>query len=286
MKATEYFDRQTKEGIQLAIQLSTEAIKLDSYYAQAYYSKATALAVLYRGYDQTPALLDEAETLCKEALTIKPDLFWIYQPLSMIYMLRGQLDEAEEVAEEYIRKAPQDFYSHFALGFFYENTLQYAKAIEPYEEAVRLVSNSLACLVNLVNCCEVAGKAEKCGHWARATLPLVERHLKLHPDDETMRVWYATILFLSGKTEEAYSATLKLTNLKDSVSLYNTANIFRRLGDLPEALRTFRKSIEAGFRSIHHLKEFLTDEKEGIPSLAGTTEYEEVKRMVEKLSEP
>jgi hypothetical protein len=79
---------------------------------------------------------------------------------------------------------------------------------------------------------------------------------------------------------------MKLTDLKDGSSLYNTACLFGLLGDRPEALRTFRKAVEAGFRSIRHLKEFLTDAKEGVVALAGTPEYEEVKRMVEKLSEP
>src|SRR5207244_1856997 len=106
MKADEYFDRQTKEGYQLAIQLYTEAINLDPEYPQAYQFKANVLAQQYRLYDRTPALLDEAETLCKEALRLKPDLFGVYVPLSQIYMHRGQLAEAEEAALEFIRKAP------------------------------------------------------------------------------------------------------------------------------------------------------------------------------------
>src|SRR5665213_2028448 len=109
MKASEYFNRQTKEGIQLAVQLLTEAIKLDPAYARAYQYKANALAELYRNYDRTPALLDEAETLCKEALRLKPDLYTVYYPLSMIYIHRGQFDEAEEAAREYIRKDPQNY---------------------------------------------------------------------------------------------------------------------------------------------------------------------------------
>ena len=44
MKALEYVNRQTKEGFQLAVQLITEAIKLDPGYARGYYVKAEALA--------------------------------------------------------------------------------------------------------------------------------------------------------------------------------------------------------------------------------------------------
>ncbi|HET6400869.1 MAG TPA: TIR domain-containing protein [Candidatus Kapabacteria bacterium] len=286
LKAREYFSRQTKEGFQLAVQLLTEAIKLDPEYARAYQLKALAVVALYRSYDRTPAFLDEAETLCKEALRLKPDLFAVYYPLSMIYMHRGQLAEAEEAVREYIRKDPQNSNSHFALGFFYNGTGQPAKAIAPYEEAVRLNADSLAILWNLVENCYDAGEREKCCHWATVALPIFERHFKLHPDDEKVRMAHAVLLFHSGRTEDAHAAAMQLTNLKDGGSLSNMAGLFGKLGDKTEALRTFRKAIEAGYRNIRELKEFLTDEKEGIVSLAGTPEYEEVKQMVEKMSEP
>ncbi len=154
MKANEYFQRQTREGFQLAVELCTEAIKLDPGYALAYQFKAYGLAAIYRAYDQTPALLDEAETLCKEALRIKPDLFAIYSPLSQIYMHRGQLAEAEETAREFIRKDPQNYSSHFTLGFFYGNIGQPAKAIAPYEESIRLKPDDLQSLWNLVVVCD------------------------------------------------------------------------------------------------------------------------------------
>jgi len=283
MKADEYFARQTKEGFQLAVQLFTEAIKLDPGYARAYQAKANALATLYRNYDRTPALLDEAETLCKEALRLKPDLFDVYNPLSQVYMHRGQLAEAEEAARDYIQKDPQNFVSHFTLGFFYMESGQYAKAIAPYEEAVRLKPDNLSTLFNLVNNCHGAEEREKCGHWARVAQPYYERHLKLHPDDEVKRVSHANLLQWGGRSEDAYAAAMKLTNLKDGVSLFNTACLFGRLGDPSEALRIFRKAIEAGLRDIRVLKEFLTDENSGVFALQGTPEWEEVKGMVEAL---
>jgi adenylate cyclase len=283
LKADEYFNRQTKEGFQLAVQLLTEAIKLDTGYAQAYRYKADALTGLYRLYDPTPALLDEAERLCKEALRIKPDLFPVYKPLSQIYKHRGQLNEAEEATREYIRKVPQDYFSHFTLGFFYDGIGQPSKAIAPYEEAVLLKPDYLPGLWNLVASCDAAGEREKCAHWAGVALPRIERYLKLHPDDEGKRVDHALLLLWSGRTGDAHAAAMKLNNLKDGTSLFNTASLFAKLGDLSEALRTFRKAIEAGFRNTRYLKEFLTEEKDGIVALAGTPEYEEVKRMVEQL---
>jgi adenylate cyclase len=283
LKAIEYFLRQTKEGFRLADQLFTEAIKLDPGYAEAYRFKARALAGLYRNYDRDPALLDEAETLCKEALRLNTDLFAVYSPLSNIYMQRGMLAEAEEAAREFIRKDPQNYNSHFTLGFFYANTGQSDKSIAPFEESVRLKPDNLPALFNLANNCDGAGEREKCVHWATVALPYYERYLKLHPDDENRLVSHANLLQWSGRTEAARAAAIELKNMKDGNSLFNIAALFGRLGDTSEALVTFRKAIEAGFKDTRHLKEFLT---EGIVALAGTPEYEEVRGMVEKLSEP
>ena len=284
LKADGYFNRHTKEGYQLAIQFLTVAITLDKGYARAYSLKANVLTNLYRNYERTPALLDEAEVLCKEALRLNTALFEIYFPLSMIYMHRGQLIQAEDAALEYIRRDPQKFFGHFSLGFFYWSADQPDKAIAAFEEAIRLKPDHLTSYFNLVNNCDAAGQREKCIRWGAVGVSYFERHLKLHPDDESKRVQHAALLLMSGRTDEARVATMNLSNMKDGGSLYNTACLFARLGDPAEALRTFRKAIEAGYRNIRNLKEFLIDEEDGILALQGTQEYEEVKRMVEEMS--
>ena len=283
MKAIEYFNRQTKENRYLAMQLLTEAIRLDPAYANAYQFKATALAGVYRSYDRNPALLTEAELLCKEALRVNPDYAPAYGPLSMIYKDQGKLDEAEAAAKEYTRKAPGDSRSHFALGFFYAETGQPANAIAPYEEAVRLKPDHRGTLYNLVVTCHAAKEMEKCRLWALSAIPIEERHLRLHPDDEGSRMHYSIFLNMSGRTEDAHREALILKNARDAVTLYNTACLFGGLGDKLEALSTFRKSMEAGYGNIHLMKNFLTEEYVGVVQLVGTPEYEEVKRMVEKL---
>jgi hypothetical protein len=91
------------------------------------------------------------------------------------------------------------------------------------------------------------------------------------------------MLFMSGNIKAAHLEASKLTNLKDGDSLYNTACLFSKLGDARQALRTLKKSVETGYRNVDMLADFLSDEKEGIVALAGTTEYVELKTMVEKL---
>lgn len=281
LKAGEYFSRQTMEGFRFAVQLFTEAIRLDPGYRQVYHSNALALIALYSRYDRDPGLLDEAEKLVKEGLKLSPTLNGLYNPLSLIYMHRGQLAEGEEAAKEYIRKDPQNWHSHFTLGFFYLESGQPSKAIAPLEESVRLRPDNLPTLWNLVGVCESADEREKCAHWAEVTLPLVERHLKLRPDDEGWLVFHALVLLWSGRAEAARAAAMKFKQTKDGGSLYNTACLFVKLDDKWEALGTLRNALEAGFKNTRLLKNFLA--LDDIASLAGTPEYEEVKRMVEKI---
>ena len=279
LKGREYFLRYTKEGFRLALQLFAEAIRLDPGYAEAYQMKANVLTAQYEGYDREPALLNEVEFLCKEALRLKPDLLTVYYPLSHLYLHRGMLADAENIAKEYIRKAPHSSLSYSTLASFYNSTSQYAKAIAPLEESVRLRPDQTI-LWNLVIACDAAGEHEKRDYWAEVALPEVERYLKLHPDDEHKIAYHAALLAMTGKTEAAHEAAMLLTSLKDGGPLFNAAHLFIKLGDTPEALATFRKVIEAGFKNIRLLREFLTYE---LAPLAGTLAYEEVKQMVEEM---
>ncbi len=293
LKAGEYFARQTKEGLQLAAQLNSEAIALDPAYANAYQFKANALASLYRVYTRDPALLEEGLALINKARRLKPDLWAAYHPLSYILMLQGKDTEAEAAAQEYIRNAPGDFGGHFTLGFFYWSTGQDAKAIAPYEEALKRKPERLATLWNLVVACNGAKEdandrsfAEKQKHWAEIAIPVYEKRLKLFPDEENNRVQHAVLLHFAGRDDEARAAARKLDDLRDGAALYNTACLQCLLKDYSAGILTFRKAIEAGFRSMRVIKSFLDDEEDGIGTLKGTPEWEAVRELVEKISAP
>jgi adenylate cyclase len=283
LKASEYFARNTKEGFQLAVQLYSEAIRLDPAYAQAYSGKANALAALYRSYDRDPHLLDEGLSLTQEAKLLKPDLPGINRPLSYILMLQGKWEEAEQAAQDFVRGARQNFNSHFSLGFFYGNIGQYAKSIAAYEEAVKLEPDNLPTISNLAIACNGAKEEEKQKQWALIAIPKYEKYLKLFPDDESKRVDHAVLLHFAGRDEDARAAARKLDDLRDGISLYNTACLHCLLKDYSSGVATFLKAIEAGYRNIRHLKLFLEDEQDGISTLKGTPEWEAVQEMVNKL---
>jgi len=283
LKGNEYFARATKEGYELAIQLFDEAVKLDSDYANAYLGKADVLANLYRNYVRDPALLDEGQNLIAGALRLNSDLWRAYGALSHILLLQGNLEDAEQTAIEYVRNAPDDFRSHSALGFFYYCTGQNAKAISPYEQSLKLNRAQLSTLFNIVYSSSQAGEENKQELWSEVAIPFFERHLKLFPDDDSYRVFHAGLLHFAGRDDEAKDTLRKLENLKDGFALYNTACLQCNLKDYGTALKTFHKAIKAGFRNMQCIDEFLNNEDEGIGTLKGTPEYEEVKLMVQNM---
>ncbi len=283
LKADEYFDRVTKEGFQLAIQLYSEAIKLDPGYANAFVSKAGALAELYRGYIRNPELLKEGMLVVTEALRLKSDLWNAYGALANILQLQGRIDEAEHAAKTYLQNAPESFRSHAGLSYFYKNTGQDLKALPYSEQAVKLNPQDLTSLWNIVIGYHGAEQSAKVRHWSEVAIPLLQRHLKLFPDDENKRVHYAALLHFARRDDEALSATLSFDNLKDGGALYNAACLQNELGCYDAGIKTFRKAMEAGYRNIYILKKFITDQETGIGKLQGTPEHEEVRELVEKI---
>lgn len=282
LKATEYFDRNTKEGFELSAQLMSAAITLDKGYAHAYGGKANALVFLYRMFVRDARLLDEALLLIREALRLKPDFWKAYYPLSQILLSQGKLEEAESVVNEYVRHAPAEYLSHGSQGVLYEQIGQYSKAIASYEEALKLNPNNLVTYLNLVLTCNRAREVKKKRDYAFGAIPKYEQYLKLFPNDEHKRVSYAILLHYAERLDEARAVAGTLGNLTDGAALYNLACLQCVMHDYSEGLATFRKSIEAGYRSLNSAQALLHAEKEGFGTLKGTPQWELVRQLVEK----
>jgi adenylate cyclase len=291
VKANEYYLLQTKEGFELAIQLYSEAIRIDPMYVQPYAGKANALAMLYRGYERKETLLNEAEQLCNEASKIQPDYLGVYYALIQILMHRKKIKEAELLAKEWVEKDSTNSHSHFELGFLYVSIDQPQNAIASYEEAIRLEPEMLTALGNVMMACLAANENEKCLYWAKRALTSVDRHIRLHPDDEANLVLRPFILHCMGKDLEALSVIQELIDvnssrhIRDGRSLYNIAYLLILLDKKLEALRVFKRTIQAGYRNIRYIKEFLLNEEEGVAAYINTPEYNEVKQLIEAIEE-
>jgi adenylate cyclase len=283
LQAKEYLSRSTKIGYQHCARLALEAIRLDPSFINAYILRATALSGLYRSYERDPNLLKEAESLCNEVLQKYPHTYKMYGSLSSIYLLQGKLQEAKETAKKYVEKAPQEYESHYALAFVYSFTNEYKSAYESYEKAVRIEPEKRAALVNLVLNADNAGELEKCHYWAQRALLVIERHLRLHPDDDHAKIQYAIMLNYVGRLDDARSIAETLTHVNDGSVLYNIAALYVELGDLANAFTVFRNALAAGYRNMPSIRVFMTNEEGIRKQFAGTDEFRNLEGMVAEI---
>jgi adenylate cyclase len=278
IKAAEYFHLQTKEGCRLAHELLSEAIRLDENYSNAYLFKATVLAELYRKYDTDKTLLDEAEALAKRSFVLQPDKYVSFYPLSQIYMHQGKHPEAEAAAKKLIEKEPANSTGYFALAFFYANIGRIQESIPLYEEAARIEPEKFSTMINLAAAYDELHDHERSSHWATQALPYIERHLKLHPNDQHRRVQHAIMLTMAGRTEEARRALSLLENISDGVTLYNAACLLAKLGDAQGGLEMLDRVIDAGFKVKRELNSFLNDED--MKALSDTELYKAIQKKL------
>ena len=241
---------------------------------------------LYRLYDRDPALLDEAERLCQEVRRRRPTYAGFFKPLSTLAMHRNNYAEAEWLAKEWIAAEPDNYASHFALGFLYMDIGESEKAIPCFEASLEIKPDNMATLWNMIIVCNQAREFEKRSEWAAVALPYEERHVKLHPDDEISHVNIANLLYWVGKEAEARELAKKsVPKLRDGGALFTMSCLFIDFGDRAEALRTFRKCIEAGFSHVYHLKNFLNDEKERPGMVVAPEEFAELEAMIDVIEQ-
>ena len=278
LKANEYGSRWTRQGYHHALEQLAIAIELDPGYADALRFKAVVLAALYRLYERDPNLLIDAEQLVKRALALKPDYWEAYGALSNVYRQQGNLHEAEEAAKEFVLHAPDYFLSHSVLGIFYWETGQPALAISPFEREVELKPENYVAYWNLVGAADQAGDSVRVKKWSHAAIPLLERRLRLVPDDETIRVWYANMLRFADEPERAIEALSPLLAKEslDGVSLYNIACLYVRLNHPTHAIEALRRTVASGFTQIDF---FHTDPD--LEPLRSTAEFSELLKELE-----
>ncbi len=248
LKAREYQRGGSKEGLEHAIALESEALKLDVDFAEAYNHKANCLALLYRSYDHSNVLLDDAEALVRTALTLKPSLSEALATRSRIALARGDIAAAVTHANEYIRREPTSADGHSVLGFVYAESFQFDLAIPPFEACLALDPNAARTYFNLCQCCEKAQEWDKLKFWSNAGLPKYERLLRLRPDDERGKVDYAVLLHWSGDVERATTYLRSLHNIRDAMTEFNIGCLWVQMDRPDEAIMAVRKAFDLGFQ--------------------------------------
>jgi len=146
LQAEEARNEDTKAGLQRALQLIDEALRLDPNYADAYARKALYLGSLGGAYASGSAEMTRARA------------------------------EALRIAKEAITRAPKLARAHYALGRVYDGNIEIAKASIEYERALRLAPSDTAILRRYSYFMARIGKESE-------SLGLADRVIELDPLD-------------------------------------------------------------------------------------------------------
>jgi non-specific serine/threonine protein kinase len=95
------------------------------------------------------------------------------------------------------------------------------------------------------------GETEAATKLDEKLIAVLERQLEIVPEDTRARVLLANTYARANKISGAIAETEKAvaTRPKDSLTLYNAACTYGVLNMKPEALATFKRAIEAGYRN-------------------------------------
>jgi serine/threonine protein kinase/tetratricopeptide (TPR) repeat protein len=256
LRARNYLYRQSKNNIQFAIQFFEKAIALDSRYAEAYAGMAEAYAVRYAYFERKDVWLDKALELSLKAIMYDSTLAEAYSALGLAYYYKGTFDEALTAVQKALTLDTNNFFAYWILGRVYFTTDRDAEAIEPLKKVTDINPDFYTAYMDLRMVYEKLGDNEKHNESVKKTSLYFDRYLEQNPDDGRARIFYAQLLTLLGKNEDAKRETKMALELSpnDNVMLYNAACTYSRMNEKTLAIDTLRNITAMGFEHYDWIK--------------------------------
>lgn len=185
------------------------------------------------------------------ALELTPDNSVVYGNLGAALLNSGDpklLVESEQTLKRSIAISPT-YYAYANLGVLYKVQHRFSDSIAASQRALQLNDQHYEVWSNLSDAYEWIGDREKANSARQTTLKLVERAIKLNPQDAEAHAVLATLLAKSGLKEKA------VENIRTSLALSpnnpyvlcDVADAYELLGDRKRAISYLRQALHEGF---------------------------------------
>jgi adenylate cyclase len=256
LRARKFLYRQTKNNVNLAIQLFHKAIELDARYADAYAGLGEAYALMYAYFERKDMLLDQAVESCLKALMYDANLSEAYAALGLAYYYRGLHDEALTAIGKAIDLDANNFFGYWILGRLYQTIDKDEEAVEPLRKVLKINPEFYTAYGDLDMVYEHLGRLDLLEAQQREELQFYPKYLSQNPDDARAHLFYAHTLVQTGDVESAKAEAAIALELSpnDAVMLYNTACLYARLRENALALSVLRNAVDAGFTQYDWVK--------------------------------
>ena len=238
-------------NLEFAMQMYEHAIRLDPNFALAYAGIAHvcgALAEYQGGYPQWITKgLDAAERASK----LQPDLPEAFSARARLHCMQQDYDQAVQLARRAIELKADCENAYSVLGRALFESDRWKEAAELTDRAVAVSGDYYSAYIPYATALRAMGENDAAARLTEKLTALLEHQLAIVPEDARARSLLAGNHARVGKIREAVAETDKAiaARPKDSLTLYNAACTYGVLNMKQEALATFQRAIEAGYRN-------------------------------------
>jgi TolB-like protein/Flp pilus assembly protein TadD len=252
LRGREFFHQGRRKNIQYASEMFTQAIKKDTDYALAYAGLSDCYSYLFMYFEKKQENIERSVAASKRAIELDPELAEAHAARGLAVSLSMQYDEAEKEFDRAIKLNPKLYEAYY----FYARTCRQQGKIEKaallFEKAGEVRPEDYQATVFLASAYKKLNLPTKAETAAHRAIELVEKHLRLNPDDARALYLGGSILMAFGKVEKAinWAKRAHAIDPDDPRVLYNMACIYSLAGKIEQALDCFEIAIESGYASL------------------------------------
>jgi TolB-like protein/Tfp pilus assembly protein PilF len=243
VRAEETVINLSRDAFRQGVRLLKEAVAIDPGFATAWATLAAIHINSYFLYRRDSEVLAEAERAATTALMHDPDSALACMQMGMVAAHRRDHKAAMRFAHQALRLDPNSGVIQMWRGDMFAAIGEIDRGIEALEYAVRLCPDNVRVVWALTFLYVLHNEHELLRTLANNSLPYLERHIMLHPYDQTVRAQYAVLLAGAGRTEEACAIALELSKvlLDDPIQLVGVAIVFHMAGDVEQTINAFER---------------------------------------------
>ncbi|MGB8786660.1 MAG: protein kinase, partial [Candidatus Acidiferrales bacterium] len=238
-------------NLEFAMQMYQHAIRLDPNFALAYAGIAQVCGALveYQGGD--PQWITKGLDAAERASTLQPKLPEALSARARMHCVQREFDQAVQLARKAIGLKADCEDAYRVLGQALFKSDRWKEAAEVIDRAVVASGDDYNVYPPYANALRAMGENDAATKLAEKLIAVLEHQLEIVPEDTRARGLLAVNYARAGKNREAVAETEKAvaTRPKDSLTLYNAACTYGILNLKQEALATFKRAIEAGYRN-------------------------------------
>ena len=248
LKGRQFFNRFRRKDIEFARQMFHQAIQADELYAPAWAGYADCYSFLVMYADPKPGYREKAQDASARAIELDPDLAEAHAARGLSYLVSEEFEAAEREFEKALELNPRLFEAHyyFARTRFHQGRLD--EAMELFRSAAEVDPQDYQSRCLRIQILRGTGHVDEARAEAKQALEVLERHLKLNPDDARAHHLGAGTLIVLGEIDRAKRWLHRAIEIDpdDPIVQYNVACNLATLGEIDDAIEYLARVIEGG----------------------------------------